>query len=182
MCNGIPHSSANVCGIFLVHRYEFVGKNTITSNVTGKEVTKDITVCERIQVKVGDVIGIYFPYFTLGVQWSKCKVEEQSEFAVVRYRQHEDTLKPGEVGNFEDYGCMKLSLRAVVGPVANCTLPAVESNSERVTSEDSVAVGQEAEYKCKSGFDMLSGDLKRRCGPCRELEGAAPTCGGGWPM
>ena len=159
-----------------------MGKNPISSHVTGSEVTKDIAECERIQVKEGDVLGIYFPLKKLGVQWTECQVEEEPDFAVVRYREHEDTLKPGKVGHFEDYGCLKLSLRAVVGPVASCILPTVEDKTEHVTSGDSVAVGQEVEYKCKSGFQLLSGDLKRRCGPCRELEGAAPTCGGGWSM
>ena len=159
-----------------------MGKNTISSNVTGSEVTEPIAECERIQVKAGDVIGIYFPYTTLGVEWSKCKVEDQPDSAVVRLRQHEDTLKPGQVGQFQAYGCMVLSLRAAVGPVANCSLPAVEANAEQVTSGDSVAVGQEAEYQCMSGYDLLSGHLQRRCGPCRELEGAAPTCGGACSM
>ena len=159
-----------------------MGKNTITSNVTGSEVTEPIDECQRIQVQVGDVIGVYFPQMPLGLNWSECKVEEQPHLAVVRYRQHEDTLKPGKVGHFEDYRCLKLSLVAAVGPVASCTLPAVEGNAEQVASQESVALGQEVEYKCMSGFHLLSGDLKRRCGPCRELEGAAPTCGGGWSL
>ena len=163
-------------------RYEFVGKNTISSNVTGTNVTEDIAECERIQVQPGDVLGVYFPHVKLGVEWSKCQVEEQPDYAVVRYREHEHTLKPGKVVQFQDYGCMKVSLTGVVGPVGNCTVPAVNDKVGLVTWKDRVAVGQEVEYKCRDGFHLMSGDLKRRCGPCRELEGIAPVCGGGWSL
>ena len=157
-----------------------MAKNTITSEVTGSVVTVDIAECDRIQVKRGDVIGIYFPPSMLGVEWTKCEVEEQPDFAVVRHRHDEDTLRPGQVDQFKNYGCLKLSLQAVVGPVRSCALPPVEAEVESVSSEASVDVGHVVEYKCNSGFKLLSGDLKRRCGPCRELEGVSPTCGGGW--
>ena len=141
---------------------------------------EDIAECERIQVKAGDIIGVFFPHMNLGLQWDKCQVEEQPYYRVVRLHQHEERLRPGSVGHFEDYGCLKLSLRATVGPVESCTLPPLDDKAEKVTSGDSVDVGQEVEYQCKSGFQLLSGDLKRRCGPCRKLEGIPPMCGGGW--
>ena len=159
-----------------------MGKNTISSNVTGSNVTEDIAECERIQVKAGDVLGIYFPHVKLGVEWTKCKLEEKPDYAVARYREHEHALKPGKVVPFQTYGCLVVSLTAVVGPVANCSLPAVHGNVQQLSSAKSVRVGQVVEYQCKSGFKLLSGDLKHRCGPCRELEGAAPVCGGGCAM
>ena len=178
----MPRGKSNAGDVFCLERYQFVGKNTINSNVTNGTVTEKIPKCERIQVQAGDVLGVYFPHVKLGVEWSKCQVEEQPDYAVVRYREHEHTLKPGKVVQFKTYGCLKVSLSAMVGPQASCFPPSVEGNVEPVRSVKKVRVGQEVEYQCKSGFKLLSGDLKRRCGPCRELEGAAPVCGGGWSL
>jgi len=160
-------------------RYEYVGFNQVEKKDANSVVTADIPECQRIQVKAGDVIGFYHPWTRMHVQIASCKVNEDPGFNhVSRLNWYEDKLAKGTAYQFQDIGCQKISMTAVVGPVRMCSLPSTPAHVVKVSQGDSVPVGQEVVYKCQEGFQLLSGDLRRRCGPCGQLEGAAPTCGG----
>jgi len=162
--------------VFL-NRFEFIGKNFVKSDVIGNIVTVDVAKCDRIQVKTGDVIGLYFPWSKLGVEWTKCKMADHPDFSVSEYREDESTLKTASVYQFRVEGCRMVSMRAVVGKVPTCSLPAPPQNAVKVTPGDTVTVGETAEYRCKDGFSLTSGKLERKCLACnRKLDGDDPVC------
>ncbi|XP_067668411.1 uncharacterized protein [Haliotis asinina] len=105
-----------------IRKFEFIGHNLVDSQVIGQVDTLDVPEYERIQVKKGDVIGIYYFDPLPGMGFTECSSSQHPEASQMSWI-NTKVYKPsffvsGEIYDQADRNkCYIMSLKAMVGPV-----------------------------------------------------------------
>ncbi|XP_048242800.1 uncharacterized protein LOC124119955 [Haliotis rufescens] len=102
-------------------KFEFIGHNLVDSKVTGQVDTFDVPEYERIQVKKGDLIGIYYYDPPLGIAFTMCSASKHPEASQISWI-NTKVENPSYFVSGEIYDqavrkmCFIMSFRAIVGP------------------------------------------------------------------
>ncbi|XP_048244770.1 uncharacterized protein LOC124121271 [Haliotis rufescens] len=102
-------------------KFEFKGHNLVDSKVTGQVDTFNVPEYERIQVKTGDLIGIYYYDPLPGIAFTVCSSSQHPEASQMSWI-NTKVKKPsyfvsGEIYDQADRNkCYIMSFRAMVGP------------------------------------------------------------------
>ncbi|XP_071078434.1 uncharacterized protein [Haliotis cracherodii] len=102
-------------------KFEFIGHNLVESKVTGQVDTFDVPEYERVQVKKGDLIGIYYYDPLPGIAFTECsasKHPEASQMSWINTRvANPSYFVSGKIYDQADKNkCYIMSFRAMVGP------------------------------------------------------------------
>ncbi|XP_067669831.1 uncharacterized protein [Haliotis asinina] len=102
-------------------KFEFIGHNLVDSQVTGQVDTLDVPEYERIQVKKGDVIGIYYFDPLPGMGFTECSSSQHPEASQMSWIntkvENPSFFVSGKIYDQADRNkCYIMSLKAMVGP------------------------------------------------------------------